>query len=62
MSLRSDKDCLALQIHFQDLLDYTDKNPVLASRLEQYIEQMEDVLKAQNVDLNVHRLSLSNNM
>ena len=60
--LRSDEDCLALQIHFQDLLDYTDKNPVLASRLEQYIEQMEDVLKAQNVDLNVHRLSLRNNM
>ena len=59
--LRSDAECLALKIHFQDLLDYTDKNPALAGRLEQYIEQMEDILKTQNIDLNVHRLSLSNN-
>ena len=38
VTLRSDEDCRALKIQFQDLLDYTDQNPVLAGRLEQYIE------------------------
>ena len=58
ISLRSDEDCRALVIQFQDLLDYTDKNPGLAGRLEQYIEHMEDTLRGQNVDLNVHNLRL----
>jgi len=58
IGLKSNQDCLALKIHFQDLLDYSDKNPALAGRLEQYIEQMEDLLRGQNVDVNVSNLAL----
>ena len=59
VNLRSDEDCRALKISFQDLLKYTDKNPAIAGRLEQYIEQMEDLLRGQHIDLNVHQLSKS---
>ena len=59
VTLRSDEDCRALKIQFQDLLDYTDQNPVLAGRLEQYIEQTEDSLRGHNIDLNIRTFSLS---
>jgi small-conductance mechanosensitive channel len=58
LTLRSNEDCKALQIHFQPLLEYTDKNPALASRLEQYIEHMEDSLRSQDVDLSVQRIAI----
>lgn len=60
VSLRSNDDCRALQIGFQDLLDYTDKNPALAGRLEQYIEQIEDKLRGQDISLNIYPLGISN--
>ena len=58
VTLRSNEECRVLKIHFQDLLNYTDKNPALAERLENYIEQMEDALRGWNIDLNVHNLRL----
>lgn len=62
VTLRSNEECLTLALHFQDLLNYTDKNPILAGRLENYIEQIEDSLRGQNIDLNVHRLSINKSM
>lgn len=62
VSLRFNQECRALQIRFQDLLDYTDKNPVLAGRLEQYIEQMEDKLRGQNTSLNIYPLGINGQM
>lgn len=56
VTLRSDDDCRALKIRFQDLLNYTDKNPFLAGRLEQYIEQMEDTLRGRVVDIGLSNL------
>lgn len=53
VSLRSDDECRVLKIKFQDLLNYTDKNPFLAGRLEQYIEQMEDSLRGRVVNVNI---------
>lgn len=58
VTLRSDDDCRALQIQFQDLLEYTDQNPALAGRLEQYIEQTEDSLRGHNIDLNIKKFGL----
>lgn len=58
VTLRSDEHCRALKIHFQDLLNYTDQNPVLAGRLEQYIEQTDASLRSQNIDLTVNKFSL----
>jgi len=59
ITLRSDESCRALRLPFQDLLAYTDKNPVLAGRLELYIEQMEDALRgrAQYSDVGDFKLS-----
>ncbi|MEP6343258.1 MAG: mechanosensitive ion channel domain-containing protein [Maricaulaceae bacterium] len=59
VNLRSDEDCRTLKINFQDLLKYTDKNPAIAERLEQYIEQMEDLLRGQDIDLKVNKLGHS---
>lgn len=56
VTLRSDFDCRALKVKFQDLLDYTDKNPFLAGRLEQYIEQMEDSLRGRIVNIGLNDL------
>lgn len=58
LNLRSNEECRALRINFQDLLDYTDKNPALAERLEKYIEQMEDSLRSQNIDMSIQRVSI----
>ena len=57
LTLRSNQDCRALKIKFQDLLTYTDKNPFLAGRLEQYIEHMEDSLRGRVVDIGLSNLS-----
>lgn len=54
--IRSNQECRALKIKFQDLLNYTDKNPYLAERLEQYIEQMEDSLRGRVVNIGLSDL------
>lgn len=56
LTLRSNQECRALKIKFQDLLNYTDKNPYLAERLEQYIEQMEDSLRGRVVNIGLSDL------
>jgi len=58
VDLRSNDQCRVLAIKFHDLLNYTDLNPVLAGRLEQYIEQMEDLLLRKNVDLSINNLNV----
>lgn len=57
VTLRSDQECRALKIKFNDLLNYTDHNPFLAGRLEQYIEQMEDSLRGRIVNVGLTDLS-----
>ena len=57
-TLRSNEDCRVIKIHFQDVLDYTDQNPGLAALLEQYIEQVEDSLRGQNIDANINKFGL----
>lgn len=57
VTLRSGQECRALKIKFQDLLNYTDQNPFLAGRLEQYIEQMEESMRGRLVNVGITDLS-----
>lgn len=60
IAVRADQSCTALSIPSQDLLAYIDQNPKLATRLETYIEHMEDSLRGrrQYTDMGSFKLSV----